>query len=566
MANDVTLPGTGEPVATDEISGAHYQKMKLFSSVEDSTTGIDPLTDDELRATPVEVNLAVSTTQVGVKGDLAHDSGPDTGEPVKIGGKVSTGTPTPVADGNRTDAWFGTNGQLMVELAAAPEVDTNLDALVGGLTEAAPGTDTASSGLNGRLQRIAQRLTTLIGLVPAALTGSGNFKVAVQEALPAGTNAIGKLTANSGVDIGDVDVTSLPALPAGTNNIGDVDVLTLPALPTGTNNIGDVDVLTVPADPFGANADAIVAAGAAGSIQAKLRRLTQGVEDLKTAVVLAAGTNAIGKLAANSGVDIGDVDVTSVPTDPFGANADAASASGSVSAKLRAIATALGTTALDLGSGTGGTRTLRFFQDTAQFVGNSGNKDAATQRVVLATDQPALTNALLTTAAGDVAHGTGDSGNPVKVGFKARNAFPTAEANGDRVDGSADLFGRQLTSHIDPAQAVHKSFNATTTQTGADVWTPAGGKKIAVTSVVLSTYGTTGGRIILWFGDNADTTYTAGTDQLLLAFSAVPSATVKPGLVFTPAFPVFCTTADRELHITTDAGISVDIAIEGYEW
>lgn len=58
----------------------------------------------------------------------------------------------------------------------------------------------------------------------------------------------------------DVDVTRLPALPAGTNNIGDVDiasiaagdnnignvdVVTLPALPAGTNNIGDVDVLSV---------------------------------------------------------------------------------------------------------------------------------------------------------------------------------------------------------------------------------------------------------------------------------------------------------------------------------
>ena len=43
----------------------------------------------------------------------------------------------------------------------------------------------------------------------------------------------------------DVDVTRLPALPAGTNNIGDVDVLTLPALPAGTNNIGDVDVLSL---------------------------------------------------------------------------------------------------------------------------------------------------------------------------------------------------------------------------------------------------------------------------------------------------------------------------------
>jgi hypothetical protein len=53
---------------------------------------------------------------------------------------------------------------------------------------------------------------------------------------------------------------------------------------------------------------------------------------------LPAGTNGIGKLTANSGVDIGDVDVTSVPTDPFGTNADAASATGSISAKLRFIA------------------------------------------------------------------------------------------------------------------------------------------------------------------------------------------------------------------------------------
>lgn len=126
-------------------------------------------------------------------------------------------------------------------------------------------------------------------------------------------------------DLGKVDIAAFDAaLPAGTNNIGDVDVLTLPALPAGTNNIGDVDVLTVPADPFGANADAIVAAGAVGSIQAKLRRATQGLEDLKSLIVLAAGTNAIGKLAANSGVDIGDVDVTSAVATDFehGSNRD----------------------------------------------------------------------------------------------------------------------------------------------------------------------------------------------------------------------------------------------------
>lgn len=54
------------------------------------------------------------------------------------------------------------------------------------------------------------------------------------------------------------------------------------------------DVKAVPADPFGLNADAIVAAGATGSLSAKLRRVTQGLEDLKTLTVLAAGSNLIG--------------------------------------------------------------------------------------------------------------------------------------------------------------------------------------------------------------------------------------------------------------------------------
>lgn len=37
-----------------------------------------------------------------------------------------------------------------------------------------------------------------------------------------------------------VDVVSLPPLPAGTNNIGDVDVLSLPSLPAGANTIGTI--------------------------------------------------------------------------------------------------------------------------------------------------------------------------------------------------------------------------------------------------------------------------------------------------------------------------------------
>lgn len=67
--------------------------------------------------------------------------------------------------------------------------------------------------------------------------------------LAAGTAGFGKLTANSGVDIGDVDVTSIAA---GDNNIGNVDVVSVPTkfvtvsmtTPTDAQDAGDVVAAT----------------------------------------------------------------------------------------------------------------------------------------------------------------------------------------------------------------------------------------------------------------------------------------------------------------------------------
>ena len=91
-----------------------------------------------------------------------------------------------------------------------------------------------------------------------------NATGALYTVLSAGTASIGSVTlnANSGVDIGDVDVTSLPALPAGTNTIGKVDVnaiapvdfLDAGVLDSSTSNIistgttGTVVVSTLAAD------------------------------------------------------------------------------------------------------------------------------------------------------------------------------------------------------------------------------------------------------------------------------------------------------------------------------
>jgi hypothetical protein len=166
----------------------------------------------------------------------------------------------------------------------------------------------------------------------------------------------------------------------------------------------------------------------------------------------------------------------------------------------------------------------------------------------------------------DVAHDAVDSGNPVKVGGKAINVLPTQVANNDRTNATFDLQGRQLVSHIDPAMQVWKQVEATATQTGTTIWDPTTGKRIAVTGYEIGTGGTTAALVTIWFGDNADVTFTQGTDQVLFRGSLTPTSTSTPGVISNLATPVFCTTVDRELHYTTSAGITIYITAYGYEW
>ena len=79
-------------------------------------------------------------------------------------------------------------GAVVVSSSALPTgaaTESTLSAqntIIGAVTETAPASDTASSGLNGRLQRIAQRLTSLIALLPASLgqtTKTASLSVAI---------------------------------------------------------------------------------------------------------------------------------------------------------------------------------------------------------------------------------------------------------------------------------------------------------------------------------------------------------------------------------------------------
>lgn len=95
--------------------------------------------------------------------------------------------------------------------------EADFDTKVGGLTEAAPGSDTASSGLNGRLQRIAQRLTSLIALLPAALVG-GRLDVNLGAA-PAAISTKTALTASAPTS-GSVGTSSASLVASNANRRG----------------------------------------------------------------------------------------------------------------------------------------------------------------------------------------------------------------------------------------------------------------------------------------------------------------------------------------------------------
>jgi hypothetical protein len=72
------------------------------------------------------------------------------------------------------------------------------------------GTDTAlvdASGQLGVVEANSAAIKTAVELIDNAISGN-EMQVDIVAALPAGTNAIGKLTSNSGVDIGDVTINN----------------------------------------------------------------------------------------------------------------------------------------------------------------------------------------------------------------------------------------------------------------------------------------------------------------------------------------------------------------------
>lgn len=203
-------------------------------------------------------------------GNVAHDAAASSVNPLLVGAYASAAAPSDVsADTDSVRLWALRNGSQVVNLAAGGTLITSTGANLNvqcancsgsgasGVDDAAFVIATDSVAPSGHLfddvapdsvnegdvglSRMSANRNQYVQIRDAAgnerglnIDASGQLAVtlaaaqtlatvttvgavtAITNALPAGTNAIGKLAANSGVDIGDVDVTTVGTITPGT--------------------------------------------------------------------------------------------------------------------------------------------------------------------------------------------------------------------------------------------------------------------------------------------------------------------------------------------------------------
>jgi hypothetical protein len=190
-----------------------------ITTIAGAVSGTEMQVDVLTSALPTGAATAAKQPALGTAGTASSDvitvQGIASMTALKVDG---SGVTQPVSHAALTElaAAINASSQMDVNLAASNatvtvDLGVNNDVTVTGTVDLGA-TD------NAVLDAIAASLALLDNAIP-----SGNeLQVDVVGALPAGTNAIGKLAANSGVDIGDVDILSIAA---GTNSIGNVGLV-----------------------------------------------------------------------------------------------------------------------------------------------------------------------------------------------------------------------------------------------------------------------------------------------------------------------------------------------------
>jgi hypothetical protein len=283
MADNVPVTaGSGTNISTDQLaSGAHVQHVKLMDGTADGTgliagdasngldvdvTRLPALVAGTANIGDVDV-LTMPTVTVNAHAVTVASGGIASGAIASgaiASGAVASGA---IASGAAASGAFA-DGALVTLGAKADAKSTATDTTaitamqvlkqISASVQAPPSQAVTNAGTFATQATLAAETTKVIGTV--------NISASQTVGLVAGSAAIGKLAANSGVDIGDVDILSIAA---GNNNIGDVDVATIPGIvgtvaddattPGAPVMVGGVAVETDGTDPTSVSAEADIA-------------------------------------------------------------------------------------------------------------------------------------------------------------------------------------------------------------------------------------------------------------------------------------------------------------------
>jgi hypothetical protein len=116
VADNVAITaGSGTTIATDDISGVHYQRVKLVDGTLDGTGAIG---GDATNGLDVDVTRVQGTVTTG--GVAAHDAG-ISGNPVRVAGRARTSSVTAVSNDDVADFISDTSGKQVVRPHCIPE-------------------------------------------------------------------------------------------------------------------------------------------------------------------------------------------------------------------------------------------------------------------------------------------------------------------------------------------------------------------------------------------------------------------------------------------------------------
>ena len=218
----------------------------------------------------------------------------------------------------------------------------------------------------------------------------------------------------------DITGTVTANLSATDNAVLDAIAASVAAIDAdATTIIGHVDGIEALLGTMDADTSALAGAVSGTEVQVDI------------VAALPAGTNAIGKLAANSGVDIGDVDVLSVIPGTGATNLGKAEDAAHASGDTGVMALTVRTNTAASRAGTDG--------DYQPLITDTNGR--------LHVIEPSAANALTALQLIDnssVAHDAAVVSGVTQIGLEARSADPTAVATGDATRALATLLGKQV--------------------------------------------------------------------------------------------------------------------------